>query len=173
MNERDLAIQADELANRRYEFITRPEEDGRIRFHFPDLPGCYGMAEDWDELPSAIQDAKAAWIEAVLKKGRRIPEPSRTSEYSGTVFIRCTPSLHRRLAEKSKLEGVSLNAFCSQILTEYSTAEELVSKAAQRIVEPIETYLAKYAIFFNPNNVVGVPKPLCEKTEYEEFSKAG
>ncbi len=50
-----------------------------------------------------------------LQRDGRIPEPRggemNLKEYSGRILLRMPRSLHRDLADRSRLEGVSLNQF--------------------------------------------------------------
>jgi antitoxin HicB len=84
-----------------------------------DLNGCMGAG---DTLEEAIQEAdifKEMWIEAALKCGAIIPEPSDhlTSSYSGKFVVRVGRGIHRELAIRAGEEGVSLNALCATYLT--------------------------------------------------------
>jgi len=42
----------------------------------PDLPGCFSAGDSLDEAMQGAEDAAAAWIDAALDAGRRIPGPS-------------------------------------------------------------------------------------------------
>ncbi len=56
-----------------------------------------------------IEDAKLGWIEDALESGDPVPEPRDTEDFSGKVVLRMPKSLHRDLARRAKVEGVSLN----------------------------------------------------------------
>jgi len=42
----------------------------------PDLPGCFSAGDTLDEAIAAAEEAAAAWIDATLDQGGRIPAPS-------------------------------------------------------------------------------------------------
>ncbi|BDI19664.1 hypothetical protein ANSO36C_54660 [Nostoc cf. commune SO-36] len=46
-----------------------------------------------------------------------IPLPSSNDSYSGKLLVRIPKSLHRRLAETSEREGVSLNQYIVSLLS--------------------------------------------------------
>ncbi len=71
---------------------------------------------DGETIEEAIangEDAKRGWIAAMREAGRPIPPPSveAVENYSGKWQLRAPKSLHRRLAERAKHEGVSLNTW--------------------------------------------------------------
>ncbi|WP_307189061.1 toxin-antitoxin system HicB family antitoxin [Caldicellulosiruptor sp. F32] len=59
------------------------------------------------------------WIETAREKGRQIPPPDeyKEEEYSGRLVLRIPKSLHKRLAEEAKKEGVSLNSFIQHLIS--------------------------------------------------------
>jgi len=106
-----------------YRFTIRPlsaEEGGGYLIEFPDLPGCLS---DGDTIEQAIAnggEAKRDWIAAMQQAGRPVPPPAAdTAEgYSGKWVLRTPKSLHRKLAERAREEGVSLNALAVAMLAE-------------------------------------------------------
>ena len=90
----------------RYAFTVRPltkEEGGGFLCEFPDIPGVMG---DGATAESAIADGRKALkatLTALKQMGRAVPEPARSS---GQWRMRAPRSLHRRLAERAKSEGV-------------------------------------------------------------------
>jgi antitoxin HicB len=65
-----------------------------------------------------VPDAIDSWIDGALEAGIPVPEPPKADEeYSGRFLVRLTKTLHRRLAERAALEGVSLNSLCLSILS--------------------------------------------------------
>ena len=108
-----------------YQFTVRPLSDddgGGYLVEFPDLPGCMSDGETIEEAVANGQDAKASWIAAMTEAGRRIPpptvEPSEGS--SGKWQLGAPKSLHRKLAERARREGVSLNTLAVALLSEDS-----------------------------------------------------
>ncbi len=111
------------MSNTQYRFTVRPlteDEGGCWLIEFPDLPGCMSDGETIEEAIANGEDAKRCWIAAMKEAGRPIPPPSvePAESYSGKWQLRAPKSLHRRLAERAKREGVSLNTLAVTLLAE-------------------------------------------------------
>ena len=122
-----------------YPCILRPlsaEEGGGWLAEFPDLPGCIADGETRDEALREAEDAARSWIETAQAHGDPIPSPSgdRSASYSGTWLVRAPKFLHRRMAERAKEEGVSLNALSVTFLAEAVGAS--LSKPSQQTAKP-------------------------------------
>jgi len=74
-----------------------------------EFDGCHAHGESPEEALRELQNAVRLWIEAKLARGWEIPEPITDDRYSGRFVVRTPKSLHRRLVQQAKLEGVSLN----------------------------------------------------------------
>ena len=93
------------------------EEGGGYSITFPDLPGCIS---DGDSIEEAIKngiDAVNSWLETAQEFNDSIPEPF-SRQASGRFVQRIPKSLHVRLAERAKQEGVSMNALVTSIISE-------------------------------------------------------
>jgi len=104
-------------------FTVRPlteDEGGGWLVEYPDLPGCMSDGETIEEAIANAEDAKRCWISAMTEAGRPIPPPSvePAQGYSGKWQLRAPKSLHRRLAERAKREGRSLNTLAVTLLAE-------------------------------------------------------
>ena len=97
--------------------IVPDKEEGGFVASFPDLPGCITIGDTIEEVIQNVIDAKKAWVEAELEVGAMIPEPEELKEYSGQFKLRLPKSLHKQLAEQSKVEGVSMNQYCVYLLS--------------------------------------------------------
>jgi antitoxin HicB len=95
------------------------DEGGGWLVEFPDLSGCMADGETLEEALAQARDAVAAWLDAAKAEGREIPPPS-TGEaaYSGKWVQRVPKSLHARLAERARDEGVSLNMLVTTFLAD-------------------------------------------------------
>jgi predicted RNase H-like HicB family nuclease len=49
--------------------------------YVPDLPGCVAVAETKEEASRLIREAIAAHVEAIVKDGVPVPQPSSSTEY--------------------------------------------------------------------------------------------
>ena len=111
------------MSDTEYRFTVRPlseDEGGGYLIEFPDLPGCMSDGETIEEAIANGEDAKCCWIAAMREAGRPIPSPAveAVESYSGKWQLRAPKSLHRRLAERAKREGVSLNTLAVTLLAE-------------------------------------------------------
>lgn len=99
-----------------YPFTTRPlsdDEGGGILIEFPDLPGCASDGETLEEALENKDDAVNSWIMCAKENGDAIPEPFdylKNISYSGKILQRVPKSIHRKLSERAKTEGVSINS---------------------------------------------------------------
>ena len=85
----------------------------------PVLPGCLTFGDSLQEVLDLIGDAKAGWLELAIENRQPIPEPTLPVEdHSGKFTVRLPRSLHRRLAERAKTEGISLNQLVNVTLAE-------------------------------------------------------
>jgi antitoxin HicB len=113
-----------DLRGYRVELYVDPE-DGSWAVEVPDLPGCVAAADTPSDAVAAAEDAIAAWIEAAIADGERVPAPSPViDEFSGRFVLRVAKGLHRELARQAKNDGVSLNTYCSNALVRAVTAAQ-------------------------------------------------
>ncbi|MEM9103981.1 MAG: type II toxin-antitoxin system HicB family antitoxin [Pseudomonadota bacterium] len=104
-----------------YPFIIRhlgEEEGGGFMIEFPDLAGCMSDGDSIEEAIANGQDALKCWIAAARKANRKIPKPRVLSKQSGKWLQRVPKSLHLKLVERAKLEGVSLNTLVVSLLAQ-------------------------------------------------------
>lgn len=100
--------------------VYREPDGSGYTAEIPDLPGCITCADTLDETWALIEDAKQGWLELALADGDPIPEPAPMLEEqpSGKFTVRLPRTLHRKLAEEARREGVSLNQFVTVTLAE-------------------------------------------------------
>jgi antitoxin HicB len=96
------------------------DEGGGYLVEFPDLPGCISDGATIEEAIANGGDALRSWIATAQEFGDPVPPPSPPEDeaYSGRWNLRVPKSLHRRLAERAKAEGVSLNTLTVSLLAE-------------------------------------------------------
>jgi predicted RNase H-like HicB family nuclease len=95
-----------------------PEEDGTYYVAVEELPGCASMGDTVNEALEMIKDAMEGWLESSIDRGLEIPLPEVMREYSGRFVVRVPVSLHKKLAEAARREGVSLNQYVVSLLSE-------------------------------------------------------
>ncbi len=98
------------------------EDGGGFLITFPDLPGCMSDGETEAEAVSNGRDAFEAWVAARMDTGKAIPEPfyrpDTVPEVSGKFVTRLPKSIHAKLAERAKAEGISLNTLVLAFVAE-------------------------------------------------------
>lgn len=110
-----------------YSHIVSPlpqDEGGGFLITFPDLPGCISDGETEAEAIANGRDAFLAVISALTDMGREIPAPAFRPEdvtapqMSGKFVARVPKSIHAKLTNRAKAEGVSLNSLVLTFLAE-------------------------------------------------------
>ncbi|MFN6462737.1 MAG: type II toxin-antitoxin system HicB family antitoxin [Nostoc sp. DedVER02] len=103
--------------NLQYPVTLYPEPEGGYVAQIKDLPGCLTQGETLEETVANLNEARELWIETAYEFGDDIPLPTSNHSYSGKILLRMPKSLHRRLAETSEQEGVSLNQYIVSLLS--------------------------------------------------------
>lgn len=102
--------------SRRYPVVLTSltsEEGGGWFAEIKELPGCAADGETPQEAIESNEESKRLWISTALEHGRRIPPPEtdEQGEYSGRLTLRMPKTMHRKVAELARREGISLNQF--------------------------------------------------------------
>ena len=104
-----------------YPFILRQltkEEGEGFLIEFPDLPGCMSDGDMLEETLKNGEDAVKCWLAAAKAAGREIPQPGELESQSGKWVQRVPRSMHLRLVQQAKSEGVSLNTLVVSMISE-------------------------------------------------------
>ena len=115
-------------------FEEAPE--GGYFIQIEDLPGCYAQGETVEEAKEMIEIARRMWIESTYEDGQDIPEPRSQQEYSGKFNVRIPRSLHRKLDQQAKREGVSLNQYLVATLSRSVGIEEVRKPRTRKKTTP-------------------------------------
>ena len=94
--------------------VLIPDESGGFGVKIDELPGCISQGETVSEAYGMIRDALRSWLTVALENGIDIPEPGQ--EHSGKFLVRVPKTVHRELARRARLEGVSLNLYVASVL---------------------------------------------------------
>ena len=103
--------------NLQYPVTLYPDPEGGYVAEIKDLPGCLTQGETLEETMININEARELCIETAYEAGDNIPLPTTDDSYSGKLMLRIPKSLHRRLAEIAKTEGVSLNQYLLSLVS--------------------------------------------------------
>lgn len=111
------SAEVDMLVHLPWTIEVRPYEDGTYFARVVELAGCMTEGDSAGEALEALEEARALWIASALEHGDEIPRPaSEQQSYSGKIFVRTSPRLHRRVAEEAEREGVSMSQWVSEAL---------------------------------------------------------
>lgn len=84
----------------------------------PELPDLSAFGTTEEEAVKELLIVKKAYLEVLKEDGEAIPEPDFLVPFSGQTRLRLPKSLHQSLASEAKREGVSLNTYIVQLLSE-------------------------------------------------------
>ncbi len=115
-----------------YPVTLHPSQEGGYAVEIEDLPGCISQGETAQEALEMIEDARRLWIEVAYEDDQDIPEPSNNQEYSGNFIVRGPRSLHRKLDQLAKREGVSLNQYLVSTLSHSVGMEEAKTRTRRQ-----------------------------------------
>src|ERR1017187_1364277 len=102
-----------------YATVLRRDEDGDFVATVQELPGCVAHGETEAEALAAVKEMERLWLEECLASGQVVPEPDVEDALpSGKWLQRAPRSLHGRLVQVAKREGVSLNQLVTAMLAE-------------------------------------------------------
>lgn len=108
-----------------YSIKIIPDESGGFFVKIEELPGCMSQGETIEEVIENIKDAQKSWLEVAIEENIDIPLPEIVEEYSGKFVIRILKSLHKKLSNQAKKEGISLNQLIVSILSERYSLREI------------------------------------------------
>lgn len=144
--------------------IYRDEEGGFVA-EIEDLPGCITEGETLEEVNQRIGDALEGWIHAAYEDDVEIPLPRTDEEYSGKFMVRIPKYLHRRLVEKARREGVSLNRYVESILS--------AGVATQNVIDDIKPELDKISTQINVRRTFTIGYPIGQPYGRWRLEEAG
>ena len=101
-----------------YTIILEVWDDGDGEYYVArvaELPHCIIHGNTPQEAITEIEEVKLDWIKSNLGRGLSIPEPI-SHKHSGQIRLRIPPSLHKVLADRANIEGISLNQYMTAAL---------------------------------------------------------
>lgn len=131
--------------------IYRDEKGGFVA-EIEDLPGCITEGETLEEVNQRIEAALEGWIHAAYEDDVEIPLPRTDEEYSGKFIVRIPKYLHRRLVEKARREGASLNQYVESILS--------AGVATQNVIDEIKTELNEISAQIDSRRAFTISYPI-------------
>jgi antitoxin HicB len=116
-----------------YTIILRPDEDGDLVAQIKELPGCLAHGQDANEALETLKEFQHAWIERRIESGQSVPEPEDEEDLPSGKWVQRVPrSLHQKLSQRAKCEGVSLNQLATSMLS-----EAIGAKHVEKVIEDL------------------------------------
>jgi predicted HicB family RNase H-like nuclease len=94
-----------------------PEDDEWVGL-VAEFPSLSWLAADPVAAMQGVRDLVEGVVADMRETGETPPEPLAERRYSGKVFVRTSPELHRRLTIEAAEQGVSVNQWATQKLAE-------------------------------------------------------
>ncbi len=91
--------------------INWSPEDSAYVVKVPELPGCVTHGDTMDEAYKKSKEAILGYLQSLEKRKLPIPKPLSEKKFTGKIPLRIDPILHRNLAIRATIEGVSVNRF--------------------------------------------------------------
>ncbi len=108
---------------RNYEIRVFPKkaEDGSTYWTaaYPSIPGCIGGGDTVEEAISEAKENLEIYLDYLQEEHKKIPDDDYKNEYSGKIALRISKSTHKRLAEISDNEGISINSLINNAIENY------------------------------------------------------
>ena len=141
-----------------YPIIIKKCVEDKKEYYFaevPDLPGCIADGETPEEVMNMIEAAKEAWISARLEDGYEVPEPRNLEDFSGKFVLRVPKSLHRELSLKAADDGVSLNQYVVELISE-SLGRRKEKESMEKIFKKFKEDVLEIKTNFQEREIVSV-----------------
>ena len=146
--------------------IQWSEEDKAYVAIVPELPGLSAFGSTPEEAAKELAIAREAFLEVLVEDGEEIPAPEVLKPFSGQTRLRLPKSLHAALSNRAKEEGVSLNTYIVQLLSERNALAQ-VKKDIERLADSKRARKAKADVRFARNSKPSV----VHKFQIKEASK--
>ena len=138
-----------------YELIETPmdaDEGGGVMLRIAQFPSCFVVMDSSEEAHAELEIVFNEWIAMFRESGDELPPPKKkiNSEYTGRFTVRVPKSLHQRLDEIAREEGVSLNQYLASTLSMH-IGQQLSSNRTPDRVNFYVNYVHMHAA--NPDEV--------------------
>ena len=100
--------------------ISKIETEAGTEFfaEYREFDFCCGGGETVEEAVNEARQNLEIYIDELHEMGKAIPEPIQELTYSGRVTLRLSKSMHKKAAECANREGISLNSFFVEAVSE-------------------------------------------------------
>ena len=116
-----------------FRIVWSNEDEGYIATS-PEFPGLSAFGETQEEALAEAKLAQDLFIADMKERDEELPAPVIASEFSGQTRLRLPKSLHRHATESAATEGVSLNQFIVEAISQKIGAE----KGGQQVLAELQ-----------------------------------
>jgi predicted RNase H-like HicB family nuclease len=148
-------MQSAEYLKRPYGRVVTPDSDGSFLAEIIEFPGCLAVGDTKEEALANLERVAESWVENTLAKGQRIPDPVDNIGFSGKLVLRMPKTLHKKAANYSARDGVSLNQFIVSCIAEQVGARAYPMAAVIQPLLGIQNYVLHNIQFVVPQKQFG------------------
>ena len=123
------------MANYEIRVIPKVDASGATYWtaSFPAIDGCVGGGSTAEEAIREAEENLEIYLEYLESENIDIPTAYEETQYSGKIALRVSKSTHKKLAEKSVDEGVSINMIINNAVEHYLGISEYNCKLDAKI----------------------------------------
>ena len=143
INEREYEPEVLEYLWQPWTIEIRPYSDGGFFGRVVELPGCMTEGDTREEVIEMIDEARAEWLAAALENGDPIPQPTGSSDYSGKIFVRTSPQLHRKVAQEASRQGISMSQWVAEVLAGILGVKDAAREAVVDVMDALKASVAE------------------------------
>ncbi len=109
------------MANYEIRVIPKIDASGETYWtaYFPAVDGCVGGGSTEEEAIVEAKENLEIYLEYLESENLDIPDEYEDISYSGKIALRVSKSTHKKLAEKSVDEGISINMLINSAVEHY------------------------------------------------------
>ncbi len=134
-----MANQIEAYLSKPYSKVLVRDKNGGYVASVSEFPGCIAEGETPDEAIESLDEAMVDWIEAVLEANGDVPEPMQAQGFSGRLVLRLPKSIHRQVALRAQVDGISLNQWLVEAVGERLGAEKFSNRLSQMVAPQISS----------------------------------
>lgn len=123
------------MANYEIRVIPKVDASGATYWtaSFPAVDGCVGGGSTAEEAIREAEENLQIYLEYLNSENIEIPDAYEETQYSGKIALRVAKSTHKKIAERSADEGVSINMLLNNAIEHYLGMSEYNCKLDAKI----------------------------------------
>lgn len=100
---------------------------------YPAIDGCVGGGVTPEDAIEEAQENLEIYLNYMEENDCSLPDPYEENQYSGKIALRVSKSVHKKLAQISEDEGISINSFINGAINHALGTEETNKKLEQMV----------------------------------------